>query len=246
MNETLTRSFFLVFICCGLTTHAQTVVNGMVADSATLLPLANVNVVIQNKPDGTVSTAHGYFSLNVSDSDTVFFSRVGYHILRYPVKKLKEQVVIYMREEKRVLNEIVITPEFKIPGLPIIPKESHFINPTQTKAYNETPGVPTMQTFGLGYTFKGVISRFTKYEKERKKLPRLKAQNQKAKGYTSVMSDPELKADIMKVYNVSENEFYRILALFNEKNRDSIYELGANDLISFLYLFFAEQEKNKK
>jgi hypothetical protein len=246
MNATLTRSFVLAFLCCVLNTQAQTIIHGIVADSATLLPLSNVSVRIQGNFAGTITTIHGHFTVNISEQDTVVFSRVGYQVLHFPFKKLLEQTVIYMREEKTQLKEIVITPNIEIPGLPVIPKESPFINPTQTKAYTETPGLPTIQTFGPGYIFKGVISRFTKYEKERKKLPKLKAQNRKARGYTSVMNDPELKADIMRIYNVTEDEFYRVLALFNEKNRDSIYDLDANDLISFLYLFFAEQEKDKK
>lgn len=49
----------------------------------------------------------------------------------------------------------------------------------------------------------------------------------------------------MQEYNLTEEMYYRLLAVFNEKNKEIIYELDANDLTSLLFIFFKENAHKK-
>jgi hypothetical protein len=150
-----------------------------------------------------------------------------------------------MREEHKMLKAIIIGSEIEIPWLPEIPKENPFKNPTYTKAYTDTPGVPNMQTFGPSYILKGPFSWFTKSEKEKRKLKKVKEANRSSMGYVEMMNNEDLKNELKTLYNLDEKEFYRILTLFNEKYQDTLYELDPNDLISLLHMFYAESTKKK-
>jgi hypothetical protein len=224
---------------------AQVTVTGMVADSATMQPMFNVNVAIKNSGKGTVSDARGYFSIQARDTDTLIFSMVGYYSKVRAVKWVKEVVIIFMTEENKTLKPVVIESEVLIPWLKKLPPESPWKNPTMNKSFTETPGFQGIQTFGPGYVMKGPISRFSKYEKERKKLKEVQASNYRARGYVDIVNDPEVKDRIIKDYNLTEAEYYRLLAIFNEKNKDIIYELESNELISLLFMFYGENAKKK-
>jgi hypothetical protein len=238
--------FFSLFLFISTIGNAQSVYNGMVADSTTFVSIPNVNIFIKNSFNGTVSNEHGYFSITAIQTDTIIFSRVGYRTTQYAVSQLAENPMVYLAEEKTMLPSIMVMPKFQIPGLPVIPPDNPFRNPTYTKAYTQILNVPNMQTFGPSYTYKGVFSRYTKYEKERKKLLKIHERNRKAKPYLAIIDDPEVKTDIMNIYSIDENEYYRILTLFHEKNRDTLYELNAKDLISLLHMFYAQNINKKK
>lgn len=224
---------------------AQVTLTGMVADSTTMQPLLDVNITIKSSGKGTVSGARGYFSIEAGETDTLVFSRVGYYTRVRPVKWVKEVVIIFMTEEHKTLKPVVIESEVLIPWLKKLPPESPWKNPTLNKGFTETPGFQGIQTFGPGYVMKGPISRFSKYEKERKKLKEVQQQNYKARDYVDIVNDPEVKDRIIKDYNLTEEEYYRLLAIFNEKNKDIIYELQSNDLISLLFIFYGENAKKK-
>ena len=70
-------------------------------------------------------------------------------------------------------------------------------------------------------------------------------ENSKSRGYAELVNAPDVKDKIMKDYALTEEEYYRLLAIFNEKNKDIIYELDSKDLISVLFSFYAENTKKK-
>jgi hypothetical protein len=237
----------LVFPCAILLSHSaytQTTLNGMVADSATLKPLPNVNIHIKKTHERTVSNELGFFSIPASDDDTVLFSLVGYYTKAYPVKKIKDAVFVYLVEEQRLLETIVVG-DVAIPWLPKLPPEKLWRNTTNNPQTRPIPGDPLIQTFGPGYVLKGPISRFSKYEKNRKKLKTVMIENSKSRGYAELVNAPDVKDKIIKDYALTEEEYYRLLAIFNEKNKDIIYELDSKDLISVLFSFYAENTKKK-
>jgi hypothetical protein len=236
---------FLGFLFVSVTAYSQSVLHSMVADSATMLPLPNINVKIQSSGEIIVSDIRGHFAVNVTDNDTLIFSSVGYYTKAIPVKKIKEVGIIFMTEEQKMLKSIEIRGNVLLPYLKKIPPESAWQNPTQNKSFTETPGFQGIQTFGPGYVLKGPISRFSKYEKERKKLKTVQKQNYQARDYVAIVNDPEVKGRIMKDYNLTEEDYYKLLAVFNEKNKDIIYELQENELISILLMFYAENAKKK-
>jgi hypothetical protein len=239
-------SVIAVSLITSLTSYAQLYITATVADSATLGSLPNVNVWLQSKNMGTVSDDKGHFALQAAEGDTLIFSMVGYHTRFYSVKKIRETGIVYLKQEQKILMPITIHSSILIPGVVAMPKESPWKNATYSKHLTETPGFHGYQTFGPGYILKGPISRFSKYEKERKKLSKVRAENIKGKNYVSIVTSSEVKDNIMKDFSISEEEYYSSLAIFNEKNQDIIYKLEAEDLILLLISFFAEKTKNSK
>ena len=61
-----------------------------------------------------------------------------------------------------------------------------------------------------------------------------------------VINDPETKARLMKEYELTEVEYYAVLAKFNEKNYNVMYYLTAGELISLLNRFFEQSAPGKK
>jgi hypothetical protein len=222
---------------------AQSVYHGIVADSTTLLPLADVNIMIKGRNYGVVSDVKGYFSIQARDSDTLLLSLVGYYSKAYAVRKFRETMIVYLAEHHTILQPIVINAKVFIPGLLKIPKAIPWRNPTQDDKVLQTPGLPTVQTFGPGYVFSGVLSRFTREEKEKRKLVRVKKANENAKGYVEIVNSAEVKERLIKDYDLTEEAYYRLLATFNEKNKDIIYELNADELISLIFIFYAENAR---
>jgi hypothetical protein len=126
-----------------------------------------------------------------------------------------------------------------------LPPESPWKNPTNSRGFTETPGFQGVQSFGPGYVSKGPISRFSKYERERKKLIKVREENYKSRHYADLVNAPEVKGKIMEDHNLTEDEYYRLLAKFNEKNKDIIYALDGTDVIALLLIFYAENAKKK-
>lgn len=217
----------------------------MVADSTTMQSLPNVNIKTKNSSALAVSDIRGHFSITVSDDDTLVFSMVGYYSKTISAKLVKEVVIIFMTEEQKILNPVVIDSEVIIPWLKKLPPESPWRNTTHNIGGMDPPGFQGIPTFGPGYVLRGAISRHSKYEKERKKLKKVQAENYNSMGYVELVNSPEVKDKIMKDYNLTEAEYYRILAAFNEKNKDFIYELEPNEVISLLLIFHSEKAKKK-
>lgn len=240
--------FCIVIVILFSNTHltfAQHVVTGMVADSAKMQPLPNVNIKIKNGSAIAVSDIRGYFSIPASYEDTLIFSMVGYYAKARSVKWIKEGVITYMAEEQKMLKTVEITGEVIVPWLKKLPPESPWKNTTHNIGLTDPPGFQGIATFGPGYVLKGPISRFSKYEKERKKLKKVQAENYSATGYVELVNSPEVKDKIMKDYDLTEEDYYRLLAVFNEKNKDIIYQLEPNNLISLLLMFYGENAKKK-
>src|SRR5687768_16845703 len=109
-----TLLLFLLFLASA--SQAQVVINAMVADSASLRPLTDVNIKIKNSVRGTTTSQSGYFVINTSETDTLVFTRVGYYTKEYPSAKLKETMIVYLAEELLLLKPVTITGTILIPG----------------------------------------------------------------------------------------------------------------------------------
>lgn len=243
--KTLILSMILAFMVVGAG-YAQVVINAMVADSASMRPLSDVNVRLKKGFRGTTTSAQGYFFITALETDTLIFTRIGYITAEYPVIKLKETLIVYLTEESILLQPVTITGNMIIPGLPQIAKSRTWENNTGPPRNARAPivtGFQGFETFGPGYVARGVLSKYSKEAQEKKKLKVVQEENRKAKSYIDVINDPEVKDRFMRDLEITEQKFFEILALFNEKNKDIIYEMEAQDLVTFLELFFKEQLK---
>jgi hypothetical protein len=238
-------AFIGIALICSASAWSQTVViNGMVADSATMKPLGNVSLQIKNSLKGTYTNEKGYYSLSLSESDSIVFGLVGYQSKTIPVKRILNAPVVYLKELHTLLKEITFSSGFTLMGIPKIPAEKTWINPTYTTRYTNTPGIPNMQTFGPSYIYKGIFSQFNKFEKEKKRLPRLQKQNILAKNFITTVSDSVFIHDFTTLYSISKEQYLDFLKVFNEKYGNSVYKLPHDELISLLHFFYAENKKH--
>ena len=227
------------------TSVGQINLRGMVVDSASLVALPYVNIAVKTTGPGTVSDMRGSFELKARAQDTIVFSRVGYRTKLLPAQLVNEMVLIFLREERTMLDVIVI--EDKKPSwLPDLPPESVWKNPTSSRSFTETPGFQGLQTFGPGYVFRMPGSGFKKEALARKKLQEVREENYKAKDYIHLVNSPEIKDKMMKEYGLSEEKFYQLLSVFNERNGGFIYKLETHEVIPLLFQFFADEGKKQK
>ncbi len=221
---------------------AQITLRGMVLDSATMYSLPYVNITIKNTGPGTVSDLRGSFELKAGEKDTIVFSRVGYETRMLPADSVNRLVLIFMKEETRLLDEVEIKdhrPAWLPPPEPVSPWQ----NPTFNRHFTETPGFQGIQTFGPGHVFKMPGSGFKKEERAKQRLREVEAENDHARDYIHMVNGPEIKGKLMEQYGLSEEEFYKLLARFNEKNGAFIYKLEGYEVIPLLLDFFADEAK---
>jgi hypothetical protein len=86
-------------------------VSGTIVNDNNLLPIANANVININKVKGVVTNVKGFFELEVSVSDTLHISILGYQSLRVRVTNdwLKNGTAkIFLTEKAIALEEIVV------------------------------------------------------------------------------------------------------------------------------------------
>jgi hypothetical protein len=82
-------------------------VTGTIVNDNTMLPIANVNVININKVKGVVTDVKGFFELEVSVSDTLHISSLGYQSLRVRVTNdwLKNGTAKLLLTEKAIALE---------------------------------------------------------------------------------------------------------------------------------------------
>jgi hypothetical protein len=244
MNYRHLRVFLSGLLFWGIAhvSSAQVLLMGMVADSASMQALPNVNIVSKKTSQNTVSNIRGSFKLTTSADDTIVFSRVGYITKELAVARVKEVVIIFLKEEHRMLRAVEIEEKKPFPWVEHI-TPSPWRNSTNSNSFAETPGFQGIQTFGPGYIFKMPGSGFKKEARDRKRLQEVQQENDYARDYIHTVNGPEVKGRIMEDYGLSEEEFYRLLAMFNEKNKDFIYKLETHEVLPLLFNFYADYHR---
>lgn len=242
------HNLLLLIILTSLIPHqaaGQLTLRGVVVDSTTMQPLPYVNIVIKTTGPGTVSDLRGSFELNAEAHDTIVFSRVGYHTKILPAFSVAQIVLVFLKEERRMLEEIEIKDK-QPTWLPDLPPASAWKNQTFNKDFLETPGFQGIQTFGPGYVFRMPGSGFRKEARAKQRLNEVREQNDKATDYIHLVNGPEIKDKMMNEYALSEVQYYALLARFNERNGHFIYKLEAFEVTPLLLQFFADEAKKLK
>ena len=78
----------IIFLAISICTFSQTI-TGLVVDSETKQPLMYANISVKGKSIGTITDSTGHFELlrrNLSKSDTLVFSYLGYSVKPFPAK----------------------------------------------------------------------------------------------------------------------------------------------------------------
>ncbi|MBI5661065.1 MAG: TonB-dependent receptor [Ignavibacterium album] len=88
-------------------------VSGTVVDSETLLPLQNANIYVTQNKTGTTTDRYGKFYLkNISESDTVIISYLGYKQIKLPVSQIQNNRTFYL--ERIILPSQTVLVEASI------------------------------------------------------------------------------------------------------------------------------------
>lgn len=200
--------------------YGQTLVTGIVVDSASFAPLAFVNVQVKNTTRGTTSDAKGNFGIIASESDTLVFSILGY-------ERLELALVGYEPSLIRMVERPMLLPPITV--------EDYSMN-TPYEGLFDDQRLPTLR--------EGIPFYYSRARRDRVMAGRWRQQGLQAETYVNVViKNPETKAQLMKKYNLTEKEYYAVLTRFNETHHEIMYYLTVAELTSFLNRFF-EQEAN--
>jgi hypothetical protein len=98
----------LLLLSSSVPVRSQALLQGTVIDSASSLPIPEVNV--WTTYTNTISDADGNFSLVVSPGDSLHFSHISYHDGVLPVdnKHHDTQIKVFLRQKIRLLREVKI------------------------------------------------------------------------------------------------------------------------------------------
>jgi CarboxypepD_reg-like domain len=218
----------LILLLTVTETFSQNVISGIVVDSISLTSLPKVTIKIKNSPRETATTSTGSFIIMAADFDTLLFSRVGFETLSYPLLGPEEDILIRLKSKIVLLKEVSVTA-----------KQLDEIMEKKPPRYTKSDGsyIKTMSVAdGIGSPF----TYFSSWEREKRKLLKMREQNRKVKTYVDVVNDPLIKADLMKKFSLTESDYYEILATFNQQNRQAAY---MNDVEEIKKLLFAYYQK---
>lgn len=102
----------LFFLGAGYSSQAQSYrIRGYVLDSSRNYPMELVSV-ISNTGNGTVTNSNGYYEIEVTEKDTIWFSYLNKTTMKFPVAKISNpmQFDISLQVNVPVMKEVKILP----------------------------------------------------------------------------------------------------------------------------------------
>jgi len=219
--------FFLIFISLASGLSAQQLYSGIVVDSARLTNLPDVHVSVKHAGKVTSTSANGNFMIYASPVDTLIFSSVGYITLELPLFFAENTLFVLLREDRIFLKEVVIKSTRLYPN----------------KIEERTKTAPRTMT-GLD----GIVSPFDYFwslEREKRKLSKIVAENNRIQTYRQVITDPDVKQILMKEYDVDEITYYHTLEQFNQQQSHVHYFTDPDAIMEALHSFFEKNQTGK-
>ena len=87
-------------------------ITGYVKDAKSNEAIPFTNVIIKGTTKGVMADLNGHFNISVTNSDTLYFSAVGYYSKEILVAKITESPLNVMLEEKvQFVGEITVRPQ---------------------------------------------------------------------------------------------------------------------------------------
>jgi hypothetical protein len=200
-------------------------VSGIIVDSVTLVALPHAHVQLKSSKQSWLGRSSGSFTLTAPVFDTLIFSCVGYKSIEYPVLLSDEDVLI------RLAESYVLLPEVTTVGARL----------SQPKYEGRRPVVSPTPTLA-----EGIFSPFTylsKTEKEKRRLIKVREENVKIRTFVEVVNDPDLKKDMMNQFDITETEYYTLLAKFNKENKYAQYLDDENKIRDVITSFIKKELK---
>ncbi|MCZ8216289.1 MAG: carboxypeptidase-like regulatory domain-containing protein [Cyclobacteriaceae bacterium] len=211
---------FLLPLSLSLSLNAQQGYRGIVVDSVSMVGMSGVYVSIKGSAKATVTNQSGLFTLSATPLDTLVFSYLGYVTLELPLFLEEDALFIRMRDQTRMLQEIVIKASRLYPN--------EILDRTRV-APRKMEGYQALQS---PFTY------FSKTEKEKRKIYRYVEESNKTQTYIQVITDPVVKEIFTKDYNLTDEEYYDLLASFNQQYRTIQYATSPEDIMEALHAYF--------
>jgi len=177
---------------------------------------------------GTVAGPGGVFKISAPVFDTLVFSCIGYGTFSYPVLLSEEDILIRLQES------VIILPEVTTVGTRL--QETKY----EERRAIKTPNSTLFEGLGSPFTY------FSKTEKEKRKVIKVRRENTKIRTYVEVVNDPDLKKDLMNEFAIDEATYYKLLSRFNQENRIAQYLEDEEQIRETLSTYFAEQLSGRR
>ncbi len=211
---------FCLFITISLNLSAQQSYSGIVVDSVSMNGMGGVYISVKGNGKATVSNQSGLFTISASTVDTLVFSHLGYVTLELPLFLEEDALFIRMREQVSMLQEITIK------AMRLYPNE---IADRTRVAPRKMAGYQAMES---PFTY------FSKTEKEKRKIYRYVEESNKTQTYVQLITDPVVKEIFTKDYQLTEEEYYNLLASFNQRYRSIQYSTDPEEIMEALHAYF--------
>lgn len=240
----------LFFLTVSVNTFAQVSqpvqkVSGTIINDNTKFPLSNVNIININKVKGATTNDKGYFEIEVSASDTLNISTLGFQSLKIKVTNdwiKTKSTTIQLTEKAYALDEIVIRP-YNLTGYleidsKLIPIKENYRYSISGLTQGYETGDYSPNAFGkvMGSIFNPADMLYNFFGKKPKELRRLK----EIKKDDTVRNLLESKFDretIAVLLGVDKNEIAQILerCSYSESFIKTANDLQILDAISSCY-----------
>jgi len=249
--------FFLFIFFLNATAQDKIIVQkvtGTIINDNTLLPVANANVININKVKGIVTNSKGFFELEVSVSDTLHISLLGYQSLRIRVTNdwLKNGTAKIQLTEKAIALEEVIVKKYDLTGYleidsKLIPDKDNYrysISGLPT-AYEAGESSPNAFTRVLGSIFNPADMLYNFFGKKPTELKRLKSMK-KDDTVRNLLESKFDRETISVLLGVDKKEIAEILQRCNysESFIQTANDLQIMDAISECYEQYKVLKKN--
>jgi hypothetical protein len=203
--------------------YAQKKIIGNVVDSASLAPIPGVNIRIKNTYQGTSTDGKGFFRISITPTDTLIFSFIGYKMEEFAPTDLQEEtIIVRLTQQPKLLDAVTVIAK-SLQGTNSTPVHLR----SNAKLMNYGP-------YGAGFS----LSYFSKEEKEKRKLAKVIAEQDRVRNYLLVVCSPDIKQRFMEELSITEEEYYKILVKFNEQSTSNLYDLTPEELIVVFSAFY--------
>ncbi|MCK6616556.1 MAG: carboxypeptidase-like regulatory domain-containing protein [Cyclobacteriaceae bacterium] len=208
----------LIFVKC----QAQLLYRGIVVDSLTLAALPGAHIRIKSTETGTRTNDKGVFSIAAKPADTLVISMIGYNPLELPLLFEESGILIRLTEKVNMLKEVTVTAS-RITEI--------------TRTYRAPP--KPLEASALGNPF----DYFSKWQREKRKLQKVVDENNRTFVYVQVVNDPEVREQMMEEFNLTEPEFYELLAKFNKQSGNLVYSTDSRQIIGAIKNFIYQSTR---
>jgi len=225
----LTRIFFLLLFCIASNSlFAQKIYRGIVVDSAQLINLPDVHIAVKHANRGTTTNASGSFLISAKTTDTLVFSAVGYKPVELHLMFEEDALFILLKENTLLLSEVTIKATRLYPN----------------KIEDRTKVAP--RTLSGVEGFVSPFDYFWKVEREKRKLSRVIEENNRTQTFRQVITDPDVKAILLKDYELDEDTYYQIVEKFNLQHAAVHYFTDPDAIMEALHTFFIKYLSNNQ